>query len=146
MADERPSGETPPDAETADFEDVEGSLPDVLLISLVELIERLDDRGDEPLSVSVTATIPGGVVSGLLVPRRWWVDEATRELTASDPNIGRAMGSLFTELRPLDGALPAYFHLRDARLIVGPGNQHGSGMLWRGRLADVSGWSFTQIR
>lgn len=136
------------DAQTQDaggYEDIGDKHADVLLLGLTELIERLDNGDGVPSSVSLTATTPGAVVSGLLVPRRWWVEETVRHLTADAATFGTVMGSLFDEFRP-DGTLPRYFHLMDARLIVGPGDQSDIGMLWRGRIADVSGWSLTQIR
>jgi hypothetical protein len=39
-----------------------------------------------------------------------------------------------------------FIHLRDAMIAAGVGSAPLAGMHWRGRLSEVSGWSFGHLR
>ncbi|MFI7291076.1 hypothetical protein ACIBRY_31175 [Streptomyces anulatus] len=120
-------------------------LPDLQLQLLIQLLDE-DPRSSLPL----TLTHPGGLLHGDVIGHEQWkaewarslrqvegegadllaefpetVDQGVRELRASEDQAGR---------------LPRWIHLRDVTLVVGAMSPV-SLPLWRGRLADVSGWA-----
>lgn len=64
-----------------------------------------------------------------------------RRLTENDVNAGEQGKEADSEPDPPT----PFIHLRDARIFI-PGQEGmpGNGMLWRGRLSEIVGWSFGQ--
>ena len=127
--------------------DVDPSRPDGLLQVLVSVANTTG------VSMGVTVTVPGAVVSGLLVGHQIWVEKLTEAMTAAG-ETGEAMGRAFREnllLEPEpdeagedEKPLPLFVHLTEAHIMSGD-SMHGP-VLWRGRLSDVSGWSLGNFR
>ncbi|KQX76051.1 hypothetical protein [Aeromicrobium sp. Root472D3] len=117
---------------------------DVLLSFTVRMMEKLD-TGDGPTSsMSLTINVPGGVISGQLIARHRWVEQIQAAMMAADAQTGKAFGEAFEELKPPADAKPNFLHLQNAHYVSGGSASAGDGFLWRGRISDVSGWSFTQ--
>lgn len=125
--------------------DAPGEAADILLLGLVMMVEGMDAGGDEPSSMSLTVSVPGAIVSGLLVPRRWWALQSVARFKAANEDVGSAIGSVFEEFKPEEGKAPNYLHMMDARFIHG-GPLSNDGMIWRTPIAAVTGWTFTQAR
>jgi hypothetical protein len=115
--------------------------PDGALAMLVGLV-----NDDIMTGIGVTLAVPGGIVGGLLISYSAWMD--------ANAEIAEAISPFFTALKDhMNAAKPAtdlpprpihFIHLCDARYWT-PGSTISlpspGGMLWRGRLAQVSGWS-----
>lgn len=133
-------------------------VPDRLLMGLVEAVNTLD------MELGVTLHASGVIVSGTLISGSKFmgrVAQALKEAAASQnaPSAeglaegfsavaasyrqwaqrerGATCDDDHQALRPLT----QYIHLQDAA-VHAPGQPPLPGMLWRGRLAHVSGWSF----
>lgn len=145
---------------------ISGSEPDPVLTALVRTVNAQTSE----VTVGVTLTLTGSVVSGYLVPAQTWFEAMSVEAAAS-PGDGRDWALLFTHYaeemheraqhrrvaKELDEQLPdryaeairaadpeVYVHLQQAR-VYGGHRDDGfptGGMAWRGRLADVAGWAF----
>ncbi|WP_328315988.1 hypothetical protein [Streptomyces sp. NBC_00388] len=119
-------------------------VPDLQLQLLVRLLgEQL--RATLP----VTLNIPGGVLYGELIAHEAWKADwakSLRELGGSGADVmagfPETVDQALSELHGDEGPhqLPRWIHLRDATLVAGGLNSVAL-PLWRGRLADVSGWS-----
>jgi hypothetical protein len=131
--------------------------PDNALEILVAAVNRA-----QSIEIGVTLHVSGIVVSGLLISGQSFFDLLGRWLaeTGSSENapIREALAGWpahfveqyrADERRPDDsedhgeGRPPrtiTYIHMRDAS-VVGPGLPPLPGILWRGRLSHVSGWS-----
>ncbi len=126
----------------------EGQLPDPILRVLVSVCNR------GSLSFGITVAQGGLVISGTAVGVAEFMHNMAAELEArggtdaavlSDPL--RYLGRIADEPPP-DGAaptspvedLPLYLHLEDATIRSGTAVL-GDHVRWRGRLAEVDGWS-----
>lgn len=144
---------------------------DPVLASLVSVINTLAGEGN---AVAVTLTVPGGMVSGLLVPAWEWFEEQQHAREAETGGDSFAVffsmpAEQFKEARerhraeveqwtadgrpdePADGdadaddEAPRFIHLRDARTPL-PGGGWSPPTHWRGRLSEVTGWSWGATR
>ncbi|WP_250029427.1 hypothetical protein [Paractinoplanes maris] len=138
---------------------IDWSEPDSVLGTYVAQMDRLTEPVDPgvPLSLSVH----GLLVSGELIPQWQWFAEVSELNDHEDAfYVGTAehvkeqsdLAHAAIKIRDIGGeishrqftALVAptrYIHLRNTR-IHSPGMHTGeTGSLWRGRLADVSGWT-----
>ncbi len=130
-------------------EDVRALLagPDGLLYDLNALINR---PGMENVHFEITLAVQGVVVTGALISGRAFVDGLAAQLEAA----GAEASSAFV-LHHLDDQYPvpddgpyrytAMVHLRDARYADPSGfmpSPPGPGLFWRGRIGEISGWSF----
>ncbi len=134
---------------------------------LVGLVQLADAYG---LESRLVLTLAGQVVDGTLVAERTWAAEVAAVIQAGDPDdtLRGAMAATFrqraedlqgwgagSKLGDLDPESPdgpqvekgeempslpdvTYVHLRYARVSSVPGERLP---LWRGRLADVTGWT-----
>jgi hypothetical protein len=121
---------------------------DVVLVVLVSTINSMGVGEDgRPASISMTVTVPGGVVSGQLVPYDWWMAENVRRVTEANEGFGAGLQGIVDGLKEEqdDDALPAFLHLRNVRYYVDDTIPSGAEALWRGRMDQVSGWSFGSI-
>lgn len=120
----------------------------------------------EGFRMSVTLTVAGATVSGDLIGRNDWLDRfkealAARAVEPDLPEGDQVDLSPLNELvegwkHPIDKSVDApparfgYFHLINARFISGSGSvptdQPGvEGMIYRGRISEVSGWALGKI-
>lgn len=118
---------------------------------LASVVSMLDARGASNANVLVTLTVGGHSVEGLLIG----IDEylaaqasRLRLLSRGQGDFGDDLASLFEDERELRGAgrsgaaldsgnAPRYVHVKDARI-----DGKDRLLVWRGRLAEVSGWTF----
>jgi hypothetical protein len=141
----------PTDTEIQEYRDRRAiARPDGMLSTLLDVADEMDD-----FVMSLTVTVPGGVVSGSVINHRTWLD-----LVIAD---GGSWGALVTPFKATederlkavagevgDEPMPTYLqfiHMRDARFVSGglfPTSQVG--MLWRGRLSEVSSWAIGSLR
>ncbi|MFF5078124.1 hypothetical protein ACQPZJ_23335 [Actinoplanes sp. CA-054009] len=132
--------------------------PDGVLATYVSQMDRLSDAVDPgvPLGLSVG----GLLISGELIPQWQWFAEVselndhedafyvgTAEHVKEQSDLAHAaiksrdVGDEVTQRQYAALMTPTrYIHLRNARIHY-PGTQATKGRLWRGRLADISGWT-----
>ena len=121
---------------------------------LTLLVAVANDTG---IDLDITVVAEGTVVSGRLVSMHDWL-----KMNADKFPDGEVAQTLANHLRQLAAEVtPAsegsdddsgettasYVHLADARFVGTQGTfpEHGT-LLWRGRLARISGWSFGSLR
>jgi hypothetical protein len=119
----------------------------------------VEDANDFGLELPITLFVPGAVVAGVLTSGKVYFDLFADRFAAGWPVEGRAelrasmaaYGDVYPRLEPGEKSprkRPAQFiHLRDAQVVTAQGNLPavGDGLLWRGRLAAVSGYSLGQL-
>ncbi|WP_116708404.1 hypothetical protein [Actinomycetospora cinnamomea] len=137
---------------------------DPSLTLMVQSVNKMESSA----SAAITLTLPGLIVTGTIVPAHQWFEEQGQQLgprnDAGDPNwlVDEAadLRKLRDELATVESKLdelgdeasrtmtelhratePEYIHLREARILTGFSMAPGEGMYWRGRLADVIGWT-----
>ena len=120
------------------------------------LVENANDFG---LEVPITLFVNGAVLSGVLTSGKVYFDLFAERFAAGWPKEGQAEirasmaspGAVYPLLKPgqkSNRKQPAQFiHLRDARVISGQRHypQTPDGLLWRGRLAAVGGYSLGRL-
>ena len=122
---------------------------------LVGFVSAVNSAADVDFSIYLTLTIPSGMLNGELISgSRWWDELAdTMQQVSTLPADERGFAAMFRERaareQEEDAAtagptLPTlYIHLRDARVYTpGQPGLPGNGMLWRGRLSEITGWGF----
>ncbi|MEU1078598.1 hypothetical protein ABZ404_39065 [Streptomyces sp. NPDC005878] len=124
---------------------------DLYLQALIFMVEQ-----DPQNSASITLVVPGAVVHGQLIGWEAWraawkvqlraVGTGTGvEAVAALPDvIDRAVERLRDELAGEDteeDPLRHYVHLRNATVVSGAPSTSVTGVLWRGRVAEVVGWN-----
>lgn len=127
------------------------------------LIDALNSRTEVvDAGIWVALTVRGTMVSGEIIPHWQWFDEQTT-LFGEESHVA-FFAALMKESRDEHLALqnkddaeltdeerreltqpPGFIHLRHARTFL-PQPVPRTGHYWRGRLEDVSGWSFGQLR
>ncbi|TXS37332.1 hypothetical protein [Streptomyces sp. OR43] len=119
-------------------------VPDLQLQLLIQLLDR-EMRSGLPL----TLTLPAGVLHGDVIGHEAWKAEWARSLRQVEGEGANLIAEFpetvdqgINELRSDEDVrqLPRWIHLRDATLVLGGSAPIGL-PLWRGRLADVSGWA-----
>lgn len=146
-----------------------GDDQDYALETLVTLINGTKEDVGGPWLVLTTG---GLIISGQLIPNWLWFESYETDIAAqSEDNpwgfffsaykdtvkddreeqekaetAAEALGPLYREA--LSGAIPStgYIHLREAKVFQ-PGQSPipANGMRWRGRLNEISGWSFGRM-
>ncbi|GAA2962810.1 MULTISPECIES: hypothetical protein [Streptomyces] len=119
-------------------------VPDLQLQLLMRLLDR-----EQRSSLPITLTTSSGILHGDLIGHEAWKADwarALRQVEGEGTNLlaefPETVDQGLREMVADDDAssLPRWIHLRDATLVMG-----GAGKvrlsLWRGRLADVSGWA-----
>ncbi|MFF9687061.1 hypothetical protein [Streptomyces sp. NPDC014623] len=119
-------------------------VPDLQLQLLIQLLDR-----ELRSSLPITLALAGGVLHGDVIGHEAWKADWARSLRQVEGEGANLIAEFpetvdqgIRELGGQDGTtqLPRWIHLRDATLVLG-----GTGSLrlplWRGRLADVSGWA-----
>ncbi|MFI6862384.1 hypothetical protein ACIBKZ_21255 [Streptomyces sp. NPDC050421] len=97
----------------------------------------------------LTLTVPAGVLHGDVIGHEAWKAEWARSLRQVEGEGANLIAEFpetvdqgINEMRSAEdlSQLPRWIHLRDATLVLGGSAPIGL-PLWRGRLADVSGWA-----
>lgn len=119
-------------------------VPDLQLQLLIQLLDR-ETRSGLPLTLAV----PAGVLHGDVIGHEAWKAEWARSLRQVEGEGANLLAEFpetvdqgLKEMAAEEDApfLPRWIHLRDATLVCG-GVAPLRLPLWRGRLADVSGWA-----
>ncbi|MFD3654776.1 hypothetical protein [Streptomyces sp. NPDC058620] len=121
-------------------------VPDLQLQLLIQLLDR-----ELRSSLPITLNVPSGVLYGDIIGHEAWKSEWARSVRQAAGDAANLIAEFpetvdqgIKELRAEDDSqLPRWIHLRNATLVVGAVNSV-SMPLWRGRLADVSGWGLGQ--
>lgn len=103
------------------------------------------------LSMGVTLIVGGGIISGQLIGGKEYFELLKASMLSSTSNVegvGEAFGQIFEEYSkiytapPEEKNLPTFIHLKQA-MIFSPGQTPipSNGLLWRGRIASVAGFS-----
>lgn len=126
---------------------------DTLLASLVNKVNRTNT------SAPITVVAGGQVITGTLVSGAQWARAVAEQIIGdrgeqidADSAVGGLLETLGEEATaesiPRLNEMPSYLHLIKATYVVGgraaPG--YGPGIPWRGRVNQVSGWSFGVLR
>lgn len=129
---------------------IDGNSVDWFLQSLVSTVNKTD------LEIGITLVVGGSIVSGRLVGGKRYFEIFAKEFSAMWPEgssdaIYQAFakyGEIYSqeENHKEDGPPPQFIHLVDSRCFF-PGNQlpDNKGVLWRGRINSVSGFSLGQL-
>lgn len=108
--------------------------------------------------VGLTLFIKGTVISGRLIGGRQFLDKFAEQWGPGHESEDKDMlrealkqraNELYPEQKPESKEYrpPTYIHLEDARVFVpGVSGMPGNGLLWRGRLTEVDGWSLGALR
>ncbi|GIM92144.1 hypothetical protein [Paractinoplanes toevensis] len=145
---------------TVQAKEIRESAPDRVLGLMVDALNSRKEAVDGGIWVSLS--VRGTMVSGEIIPHWQWFDEQTT-LFGEESHVAY-FASLMKESRDEHVALmdkddseltadqrwelnqpPAFIHLRHARTFL-PEPVPARGHYWRGRLEDVSGWSFGPLR
>lgn len=121
-------------------------------LQLQMLIHVLVEQSDEN-RIPVTLNIPGTIIYGHMVSgsawRTRWVErvgamggDGKDHLSFFPSQLRSALDEVVPESgTDADKPMPRFIHLLDATMVTGAMNTTVEVPLWRGRLADVSGWS-----
>jgi hypothetical protein len=128
--------------------------PDWLLQHLVALVT------DGPLEMGITLQVSGLLVSGKLVSGARYFEGIASDFAhglAAHPQVAKSLRQSFEEFGKLiyegDAAtsarpLPHYIHLTDTKFFSTAGDPipAGKGVWWRGRIAEVGGFTLGQLQ
>lgn len=119
--------------------------------------------------VGITLTTGGGVISGALVSQERYFELWREQLMSmavsavrrevgdeaadnTEETLNEMMAEVFsfeTVVSPEEDEGKKYIHLKDARAVTATGkvpSSGGEGMLWRGKISDVEGFSLGVLR
>lgn len=146
---------------TAEFEDVE--MPQSRTAQLTQSddidwhLAKLVDiaNGNFGVSIGVTLTVNGALVSGLLISGKEYFESVAIELAKdSDNSVSMGLSEGMKELsekrygskfNPATHRT-AFIHLKNARHFLGGVFVPENGTFWRGKLCDVSGFSLGLLK
>ncbi|GII05825.1 hypothetical protein [Planobispora takensis] len=114
--------------------------PDVALQSLVDVITHTQ------ASISITVTANGVPITGMLISAEEFATNVAQQIGRAHDFAAedvKGFNLLFEHLG--EAARGEFLHLRDAHLITSAETPHGEGGWWRIRIADVGGWSCSQV-
>lgn len=148
---------TPKESLKAELSDVvydktqwEGRSTDGLLQWLVDFVIRTD------ISIAINLTIGGNIVSGMLIPHKKYFETLSEDISAlfetAGPESAAALKRTVLSLQPLqhtgiDETAPQFLHLEKAHIFSGKsGSINSEGMLWRGKISAVEGFSLGMLR
>ncbi|WP_323920134.1 MULTISPECIES: gas vesicle accessory protein GvpU [Aeromonas] len=119
------------------------------LANLVALTNRIPG-----VSIGITLTIGGTLVSGLLISGKEYFDSLALELSKDSENtlsmaIAEEMknisNSIYDSNLERGHVSTVYIHLKKARHYTGDKSIPNDGAYWRGKLCDVSGFTFGSL-
>lgn len=123
---------------------------------LAYLVHWANDIGFE---FGITLNVGGALVSGLVISGANYFKEFAANYASgiSDPSLSEGLERMFGQFsviyeipeedQKLKGPPPSFIHLRNAKLYQTSGNPipSGRGVLWRGKLSDVHGFSLGSL-
>ncbi|MFB5661098.1 gas vesicle accessory protein GvpU [Alteribacillus sp. HJP-4] len=118
---------------------------------VLRYLVRLADNGAE---LDITLNVSGITISGILIGNVAYLTELENELQNNEQNeLEEKMSTFFDKLsekfqkdNDQDEYETGYLHLKQAKIIKSQGQfLIGSG-LWRGKIADVNGFSFESVK
>lgn len=100
------------------------------------------------LRMSISINVPGGIVSGTLIPVTQYFDEFVDQFKAGfKGDVGQIYFDQLSGYKPSEEELsehrplPQYIHLKDAKLYSpGTTGGHVTAPLWRGRINEIAGF------
>jgi hypothetical protein len=134
--------------DNAKLSDTEGaaSRPDVDWY-LQQMVKMANEQGVE---MGVTLVVGGSVITGTMVSGATYFETFAEQFASgwtdeeSKGTIQKALAQpaqLYAHGKNNDPLGASFIHLRDARIITPSEAMPTQGMLWRGRLTEVSGFS-----
>ncbi|MGO3542324.1 MAG: gas vesicle accessory protein GvpU [Pseudomonas helleri] len=124
----------------------EGRGVDGLLQWIVEIIMNSD------ISIGISLTIGGNIVSGMLIPHKKYFEKLSEDFSRPfDPESAAVLKERILSFIPPqhdgdDGVAPQFLHLEHAQIITVPsGALTSEGMLWRGKISAVEGFSLGRL-
>lgn len=139
------------DAESKTMEMPEVVEP-VLDLHLRLLVKMLNDDETNRSYFGISLNIPGGVIYGHAISHDAYLDDWESTVREANGNGVDFVATLprklseFLDEEMKDVAqdpLPRMIHLRNATFLTGAPIQTMEYRLWRGRIADVAGWSLS---
>jgi hypothetical protein len=139
--------------------EIRESAPDRVLGLMIDALNSSKEAVEAGIWVALT--VRGTMVTGEIIPHWQWFDEqttlfgeeshvayfATLMKESRDEHValmGRDDADLTDDERWELNQPPAFIHLRNARTFL-PEPVPATGHYWRGRLEDISGWSFGRL-
>lgn len=128
------------------------TVPDITLQMFV--VELMAHDGDEqPSSIEITLTVPGGLLTGRLVSPLQWLREIQKTPYGiflgifEEGFVARSQHARTEEVTEDEVLAITYVHLLDAQLVAAGSAavRADSTAPWRGRLSEVAGWSFGRL-
>ncbi|TRO20915.1 hypothetical protein EQ826_15295 [Ectopseudomonas mendocina] len=117
------------------------------------LLQNLILAAKAGVEMPVTLTVTGVAISGFIVSGQRYLDLLNDQYSGLGTQDGKDFGQYMLEykdallLDDAEGAGPYYIHLRDAAYVSGAAQLPGArGMIWRGKVGDVSGFSLGAIK
>jgi hypothetical protein len=131
--------------------------PDTVLGLLVGSINNLTEPIEDGSPINLF--VQGILLSGQIIPDWQWFEE---QATGASPEamiaeilkdkrdrVRRLRGRVLDDLTPEEHeealAPPAFIHLKNCRVFMPQPVPSSGDLYWRGRLADISGWSYGQL-
>lgn len=118
--------------------------PDFLLQMVVKLSTTFSDATDRRIETGITLHVGGLLVTGHIITARDFLMDhpLTDKMLEVKEMLDKREPS---EKQGEENDLPEFIHLRDAHFLV-PGQRpiptNDAGVFWRGRIADIAGFSF----
>jgi len=120
---------------------------DFHLLTLIRIVNELD------AGVAVTIVAAGAVITGELIGVRAYFkafgESFGQPFESRNPQAAEDFRRRFADMGEEihgeaaadDKHLPSFYHLRDAQVFAGDKMVPTNGMLWRGKVSDVAGFS-----
>lgn len=134
--------------------------PDTVLRLLVGSINNLTEPIEDGSPINLF--VQGILLSGQIIPDWQWFEEQATQNPGASPEamiaeilkdkrdrVRRLRGRVLDDLTPEEHeealAPPAFIHLKNCRVFMPQPVPSSGDLYWRGRLADISGWSYGQL-
>lgn len=124
----------------------------VMDLHLRFLVKMLNDDETKQSTFGISLNIPGGVIYGQAISHDAYLDDWEAGVREANGNGVEYLATLPREISKVveeetkdlaKDPLPRMIHLRDATFLTGAPIQTMEYRLWRGRIADVTGWSLS---
>lgn len=131
--------------------------PDTVLQLMVGSINNLTEPIEDGSPINLF--VQGILLSGQIIPDWQWFEEQASGTSPEAMIAGilkekrdrarRLRGRVLEDLTPEEHeealAPPAFIHLKNCRVFMPQPVPSSEDLYWRGRLADISGWSYGQL-
>ncbi|RFF46222.1 gas vesicle protein [Xanthomonas campestris] len=116
------------------------------------LLQDLVLLANEGLLIGITVTIGGTTITGNLIGGKSWFEEFTAQFDVVPDDRFRASlkerFGAYADIYKDEGKrtrAPFYIHLQGAKVVEKNGMLPNQGMLWRGRLSEISGFALGSL-